>query len=61
MAKACDVTYERAKDDIDWTHLDNVPVPFLGAKTLILTKRSIRPQDVMDRQFLEEKLSSEND
>ncbi|MBI3811919.1 MAG: hypothetical protein HY283_06915 [Nitrospirae bacterium] len=61
MGRACDVTYEQAKEDIDWMVIDNVRVPFLGVKTLILTKRSIRPQDVMDRQFLQEKLNSKSD
>ncbi len=61
MEKACDVTYEQAKEDIDGLVINNVHVPFLGVKTLILTKRSIRPQDVMDRQFLQEKLNSKSD
>jgi hypothetical protein len=58
IAKACDVTYEQAEGDIDWITLENVAVPFLGVRTMILTKRGIRPQDVMDRQFLEAKLKS---
>lgn len=58
MARACDVTYEVAGRDIDWLEIDGVRIPFLGARTLIQTKQTIRPQDAVDRQFLEEKLRS---
>lgn len=55
LHKACDVTYNQVKDDIDRAVLDDVEIPFAGLRSLILTKRSIRPQDVQDRGFLEEK------
>ncbi len=58
MARACDVTYNAAIGDLDWVEIGDVRVPFLGARMLILTKQSIRPQDLIDRQFLEEKLRS---
>ncbi len=55
LHKACDVTYDQVKDDIDRVVLDDVEIPFAGLRSLILTKQSIRPQDVQDRGFLEEK------
>lgn len=54
LHSACDVTYDQAKDDIDWTMLGDAKIPFAGLSSLILTKRSIRPQDTQDRGFLEE-------
>ncbi|MBI3596880.1 MAG: nucleotidyltransferase [Nitrospirae bacterium] len=54
LHKACDMTYDQVKDDIDWTMLADVKIPFAGLRSLILTKQSIRPQDVQDRGFLEE-------
>jgi Nucleotidyl transferase of unknown function (DUF2204) len=61
LSKACDVTFEQARKDIDRMVIDDVSVPFLGVRTLILTKQGIRPQDVMDRRFLEDKIGFKSD
>lgn len=55
LQQACGVTYGRAKDDVEPAVIDGVTIPFLGLRSLIQTKQSLRPQDVQDRAFLEEK------
>jgi hypothetical protein len=56
LQKACDVTYTEAKEDITVEVMDGVKIPFIGLRSLVETKKSIRPQDVQDRTFLEEKI-----
>ena len=56
LAKACEITYDQVKEDIDPIILQGVKVPFAGLRSLIETKRGIRPKDILDRSFLEEKL-----
>lgn len=60
LEKACGMTLDRIKD-IDSAEVQGVKIPFAGVRSLIQTKQSIRPKDVVDRNFLEEKLKqSEN-
>lgn len=56
MGKACDVTYETAKNHIDYEVIDDVRIPYIDASLLIQTKLGIRPQDIQDRFFLEQLL-----
>ncbi len=55
LGKACEVTLDQVKD-VDFSDIRGVKVPFAGIQSLLEMKRSIRPKDVMDRAFLEEKL-----
>lgn len=56
LGKACGLNYSDARSDIEWTTIRDVQVPFLGLRSLLKTKQAHRPQDIMDRAFLEEKL-----
>lgn len=58
--KACDVTYEDAAGDAETIELLGVPIPLASKRTLLLTKRTIRPSDEIDRRFLEERLKQED-
>ncbi len=42
---------ERPTKDIDL--LDGIEIPIAGIETLIKTKRTVRPHDAADREFLE--------
>lgn len=53
MAKACGVTWEEAARDAEVLELDGVEIPIAGIDTLIKTKRTVRPHDAADREFLE--------
>ncbi|GEM_PF-3243635 len=60
LEKACGMTLDQVKD-VDFADVQGVKIPFAGIHSLIQTKQSIRPKDVIDRSFLEEKLEqSEN-
>ena len=56
MERACDVTYEMAQNHIEYDIIDGVQIPYLKVPLLIQTKLGIRPQDIQDRIFLEERL-----
>ena len=60
MAKACNIDYEEAIADADELLLDDVPIPLASKKTLILTKRTTRPMDQADRNFLQILLDEED-
>jgi hypothetical protein len=53
MGRACDLTYAEAAADAVTRDILGVPVPVASPATLILTKRTYRPQDALDREFLE--------
>jgi len=59
IAKACGVTYEDATQDAENVTVLGIPVPLASKRTLLLTKRTIRPSDAVDRRFLEELLAQE--
>ena len=61
MAKACGVSYEDATRDAESVLVLGVPVPLASKRTLLLTKRTIRPADEIDRRLLEELLAQEGD
>ena len=56
LEKACGVTYHQIREDLDPAMIQGVKIPFIGLRSLVLTKQSLRPQDVQDRAFLEEKI-----
>jgi hypothetical protein len=52
MAAACGVDYAEASQDAVTVLFGDVPVPVASPQTLIRTKRTLRPSDAADRQFL---------
>jgi hypothetical protein len=53
LSKACDVTYQEAKDHISLDEIDGAQIPYLKPELLIKTKMGIRPKDMQDRNFLQ--------
>jgi hypothetical protein len=61
MHKACDVTYAKAKDYIEYREIEGTKIPFLKPELLIQTKQTLRAKDAPDRMFLEYLLALQND
>ena len=59
MATACGVDYAAATEDVDTLTIGGVSVPVASLRTLIRTKRTMRPSDMADRRYLEELLEAE--
>ena len=53
MGRACGIAYGEAIADAEAREIDGVPVPIASPATLIRTKNTYRPQDAIDRAFLE--------
>lgn len=53
MGKACGLTYADVASDAKAHDVLGVPIPVASAATLIRTKNTYRPQDALDRAFLE--------
>lgn len=53
MGRACGLDYAEAAVDAETVSLDGVPVPIASPATLIRTKQTYRPQDAIDREFLQ--------
>lgn len=53
MGRACGLTYADVAADATVRVLDGVPVPVASPTALIRTKDTVRPQDALDRAFLE--------
>lgn len=53
MARACGLVYADVAPDAESVDLFGVVVPVASPATLIRTKDTIRPQDAMDRAFLQ--------
>lgn len=53
MGRACGISYEEAARDVETLTVDGVPIPVAGLTTLIRTKDTYRPQDAIDRAFLQ--------
>ena len=60
MMSACGITYEQAKDEIEYAVINGVQIPFASAKLLLRMKQTCREKDIPDRIFLQEKLLSES-
>ena len=56
MGRACGLTYAEVSADMEWHDLAGVRVPVASPSTLVRTKDTYRPQDVIDRSFLRELL-----
>ena len=57
LGKACGVDYAQAVADREIVDVAGIEVPTASPRTLILTKRTYRPQDAADRAFLESLLA----
>ena len=55
MLRACGISYQEAKNEIEWKEIDGVPIPFASAGLLIKTKQTGREQDQLDLLFLRQK------
>ncbi len=53
MGRACGLSYADVVADAEHKDVDGVPVPVASPSTLIRTKDTFRPQDAIDRGFLE--------
>lgn len=53
MGRACGLDYSGASADAERIELDGVSVLVASPRTLIRTKETARPQDAIDRAFLE--------
>jgi hypothetical protein len=53
MGRACGVSYAEAARDAETLERDGVRIPVASPATLIRTKDTQRPQDAIDRAFLE--------
>ena len=58
MGRACGLSYADVAADAETRTIDDVPIPIASPAALIRTKDTYRPQDAMDRRFLEDLLRS---
>ena len=58
MGRACGLDYETAARDAEHIERDGVRIPVASPATLIRLKDTVRPQDALDRAFLEGVLRS---
>ena len=56
MGRACGLSYADVAVDMEWHDLAGVRVPVASPSTLVRTKDTYRPQDVIDRSFLHQLL-----
>ncbi len=60
MGRACGLSYADAIADVQHLDLDGVSVPVASPATLIRMKNTYRPQDQIDRDYLEALIRSES-
>jgi hypothetical protein len=53
MGRACGVDYEEAARDAETLERQGVSIPIASPRTLIRLKDTPRPQDALDRAYLE--------
>jgi hypothetical protein len=53
MGRACGVTYAEAAEDAETLEREGVAIPVASPRTLVRLKDTPRPQDAIDRAFLE--------
>jgi hypothetical protein len=58
MGRACGLSYDEASRDAEMLERDGVRIPVASPRTLIRLKQTARPQDALDRAFLEGVLRS---
>ena len=55
MLRTCGISYEEAKDEVEWAEIDGHNIPFASAGLLIRMKQTGREKDRLDLLFLREK------
>lgn len=53
MGRACGLAYAEVARDAEYAEIEGVSIPIASPATLIRTKNTYRPQDAIDRAFLE--------
>jgi hypothetical protein len=56
MGRACGLSYADLATDLEWHEMDGVRVPVASPAALVRTKDTYRPQDAIDRSFLQQVL-----
>lgn len=56
MGRACGLAYADVAGDMEWHDRGGVRVPVASPATLVKTKDTYRPQDAIDRSFLQQLL-----
>lgn len=56
MGRACGLSYADVAADQEWHDMAGVAVPVASPATLVRTKDTYRPQDAIDRSFLQQLL-----
>lgn len=54
MGQACGLTFADVAADMEWHDMAGVRVPVASAAALVRTKDTYRPQDAIDRSFLQQ-------
>lgn len=54
MGKACGLSFADVAADMEWHEMAGVRVPIASPATLVRTKDTYRPQDAIDRSFLQQ-------
>ena len=54
MGRACGLSFADVAADMEWHDLDGVRVPVASPASLVRTKDTYRPQDAIDRAFLQQ-------
>jgi hypothetical protein len=56
MGRACGLSYADVAADMEWHDMTGVRVPVASPSALVRTKDTFRPQDAIDRSFLQQVL-----
>lgn len=60
MAKACGISFEEAKDEIEWKDVEGLKIPLASKALLIRLKNTVRPSDQADVYFLRSLMEKED-
>lgn len=56
MLRTCGISYQEARDEIEWADIEGEQIPFASARLLIKMKQTGRQKDELDLLFLRRKL-----
>ncbi len=54
MGRACGLSFADVAADMEWHDMDGLRVPVASPASLVRTKETSRPQDAIDRSFLQQ-------
>lgn len=57
MAKACNISFNEAKNEIEWKEIEGLKIPIASKELLIRLKNTLRPSDHADVFFLKSLLA----